>query len=60
VEPVTREAHLVHGIDVLSARLGGVDMLEATVPAGSEWANPNKRNRAWFPVFPEPQPTLSE
>lgn len=53
VEPVTREAWLVHGVDVLAARLGALDMLEVTLPAGEEWTNRDrKRGRGWFPEIP--------
>lgn len=61
VEPVTREAWLVHGVDVLAARLGALDMLEATLQAGSEWTNRDrKRGRGWFPTYPESAPVLTE
>lgn len=53
VEPVTREAWLVHGVDVLAARLGALDMLEATLPAGEQWTNRDrKRGRGWFAEIP--------
>lgn len=53
VEPVTREAWLVHCVDYTAARLGALDMLEATLPAGTEWTNRDrKRGRGWFPEYP--------
>jgi 3'-5' exoribonuclease len=48
--PATREAMLVHGMDVLAARLGAFDRLEAERPAGEEWSGFDRSldGRVWF------------
>jgi 3'-5' exoribonuclease len=38
VAPGTREAALVHAIDILSGQLGAFDRLEKQTPAGERWS----------------------
>jgi 3'-5' exoribonuclease len=48
--PATREAWLVHCLDVLAARLGAIDRLETTVSASDEWTAYDRSlgSRVWF------------